>query len=80
MLSIAEVIQNERAKVARRKPSNEELRQIPLERPARLFGRLSDPKQIQESLQSMAELTDVVILSPVVDISARGLINFQNSP
>jgi hypothetical protein len=60
MLTIAEIIQIERAKVTWRPPSEEDLRRIPLNRPARVFGRLSDPKQIHESLQSMAELGDLV--------------------
>jgi len=60
MLTIGEIIEIEKAKVARRQPSEEDLRRIPLDRPARVFGRLSDPKQIQESLQSMAELADLV--------------------
>ena len=60
MLTIAEIIQIEKARVARRQPSNEELRQIPLDRPARVFGRLSDPQQIRDSIQSMAELADLV--------------------
>ena len=63
MLSIAEIIEMERAKIARRQPSDQELRRIPLDRPARVFGRLSDPKQIQESLQSMGELVDLVRLT-----------------
>jgi hypothetical protein len=63
MLTIAEIIQIEKAKLARRQPSNEELRQIPLDRPARLFGRLSDPQQIRDSIQSMAELADLVRLA-----------------
>ncbi|MCL0056450.1 recombinase family protein [Dehalococcoidia bacterium] len=63
MLTIAEIIEIEKVKVTRRQPSNEELRRLPLDRPARVFGRLSDPKQIQESLQSMAELADLVRLA-----------------
>jgi len=63
MLTIAEIIQIEKAKVAQRQPSEEDLRRIPLDRPARVFGRLSDPKQIQESLQSMAELATLVRLA-----------------
>ena len=63
MLTVAEIMQIEREKVARRKPSDEELKRIPLDRPARIFGRLSDPKQIQESLQSMAELAVLVSLA-----------------
>ena len=63
MLTVAEIMQIERQKIARRQPSEEELRRIPVERPARIFGRLSDPRQIQESLQSMAELIDLVKLA-----------------
>ena len=63
MLTVVEIMQIEREKVARRKPSDEELKRIPLDRPARIFGRLSDPKQIQESLQSMAELAILVSLA-----------------
>ena len=63
MLTTVEIIQIEKAKVARRQPSNEELRRIPSDRPARVFGRLSDPKQIQESLQSMAEFADLIRLA-----------------
>ncbi len=63
MLTIAEMLQIEKVKVAKRQPSQEDLRRIPLDRPARLFGRLSDPKQIQESLQSMAELAALVRLA-----------------
>jgi len=63
MLSITEIIQIEKAKVAQRQPSNEELKRIPLDRPGRVFGRLSDPKQIHESLQSMAELAALVRLA-----------------
>jgi len=63
MLSVAEIIRIEKERVARLQPSNEELRRIPLNRPARIFGRLSDPKQIQESLQSMAELASLVELA-----------------
>ena len=63
MLTIAEIIQAEKAKIARRRPSDEELRQLDLSRVARIFGRLSDPRQIQESLQSMAELIDLVKLA-----------------
>ena len=60
MLTVAEIIQAEKAKIARKRPSDEELRRLDLERPAVVFGRLSHPKQIQESLQSMAELGDLV--------------------
>ncbi|MBT9142501.1 MAG: hypothetical protein DDT29_00895 [Dehalococcoidia bacterium] len=63
MLTIAEIIEIEKARIARRQPSEEDLRRIPLARPARVFGRLSDPKQIQESLQSMAELAALVRLA-----------------
>jgi len=63
MLTEAEIIQREKAKIARQRPSDEKLKQLPLERPARVFGRLSDPKQVQESLQSMAELGELVKLA-----------------
>jgi hypothetical protein len=63
MLTIAEIIEIEKARVARRQPSEEDLRRVPLDRPARVFGRLSDPKQIQESHQSMAELAALVRLA-----------------
>jgi len=63
MLTISEILGIEKEKIARRQPSVEELRRIPLERPARVFGRLSDPKQIQESLQSMGELATLVRLA-----------------
>ena len=63
MLSIAEIMQAEKAKVARRQPSEEDLRRIPLGRPGKVFGRFSDPKQIQESLQSMAEFATLVRLA-----------------
>ena len=63
MLTIAEILGIEKEKIARRQPSEEDLRQIPLDRPGRIFGRLSDPKQIQESLQSMAELAALVRLA-----------------
>jgi hypothetical protein len=63
MLTIDEILGIEKGKIARRQPTEEELRQIPLERPGRIFGRLSDPKQIHESLQSMAELTALVELA-----------------
>ena len=63
MFSIAEIIQLEKAKIARHQPSEEELRRIPVDRPARLPGRLSDPKQVQESIQSMAEFADLVRLA-----------------
>jgi hypothetical protein len=38
MLTTAEIIQIEKTKAARRQPSNEELSEIPLDRPARVFG------------------------------------------
>ena len=63
MLTIAEIIEIEKEKIARHQPSDEELRQIPLDRPARLPGRLSEPKQIQESIQSMAEFGDLIGLA-----------------
>ena len=63
MLTIAEIIQIEKARIARHQPSDEELRRIPLDRPARLPGRLSDTKQVQESIQSMAEFADLVRLA-----------------
>ena len=63
MLTVSEILGIEKEKIARRQPSEEDLRRIPLERPGRIFGRLSDPKQIQESLQSMAELAALVRLA-----------------
>jgi len=63
MLTIAEILGIEKEKIARRQPSEEDLRRIPLDRTGRVFGRLSDPKQIQESLQSMAELAALVRLA-----------------
>ncbi len=63
MLTIAEILEIEKEKIARRQPSDEDLRRIPLDRPGRIFGRLSDPKQIHESLQSMAELAALVELA-----------------
>ena len=63
MLTIAQILEIERDKIAKRQPSDEDQRRIPLDRPARIFGRLSDPKQVQESLQSMAELGDLVRLA-----------------
>lgn len=63
MLTVAQILEIEKEKIARRQPSEEDLRRIPLDRPARIFGRLSDPKQVQESLQSMAELADLVRLA-----------------
>ena len=63
MLTVAEIIQIERAKAAKGRPSNEELRQVPLDRPARLLGRLSSPPQIHESIQSMSEFVDLVKLA-----------------
>ncbi len=63
MLTVAEIIQIEKAKVARLQPSNEELRRIPLDRPATLLGRLSDPQQMRDSVQSMAEFADLVRLA-----------------
>ncbi len=63
MLTVSEILGIEKEKIARRQPSEEDLRRIPLERPGRIFGRLSDPKQLQESLQSMAELAALVRLA-----------------
>ena len=63
MLTVAEIIQIEKAKVAKRQPSNEELRQIPLDRPGRLLGRLSSPPQLHDSIQSMSEFVDLVKLA-----------------
>jgi len=63
MLTAAEIIQIERAKAARCQPTEEELRQIPLDRPARLFGRLSAPLQVRDSIQSMAELGELLKLA-----------------
>ena len=63
MLTIAEILEIEKERIASRQPSEEDLRQIPLDRPGRVFGRLSDPQQIRESLQSMAELAALVRLA-----------------
>ncbi len=63
MLTIAEILGIETEKITKRQPSEEDLRRIPLDRPGRVFGRLSDPKQVQESLQSMAELAALVRLA-----------------
>ena len=63
MLTIVEIIEMERAKIARRQPTDEELRRIPLERPAKVSGRLSEFIQVQDSRQSMAEFASLVQLT-----------------
>lgn len=63
MITPQEIIQIEKAKSAKQKPNQEELKRIPLDRPAKLFGRLSGLPQVRESLQSMAELAGLVKLA-----------------
>lgn len=62
MLTIEGIVQAERARAARHQPTEAELRSISLDRPARLFGRLSEAIQMRDSIQSMAELGQLVRL------------------
>ncbi|MFW6112662.1 MAG: hypothetical protein ACOC6S_03725, partial [Chloroflexota bacterium] len=63
MLTTDQIIEIERAKMAERQPTKEDLRRIPLDRPARLLGRLSSPGQVQNSVESMAEFGYLVMLA-----------------
>lgn len=63
MLTRTEILQIEKERMAQRQPSKDELRRIPLDRPARLLGRLSSPGQVKDSVQSMGEFSHLVMLA-----------------